>query len=99
MTSVTLPTEPGAYVGDIYYGDPVNTTLGTHRWDGTAWHGLLLPQEERNRIVLGALISWIAQSSVGVLSLYEAGQLLRVLEGMSTPEDIGLAHKVKGEQT
>lgn len=37
------PTEPGGFVGDIYYGDPERTTLGTHRWNGTEW--VALPSE------------------------------------------------------
>jgi len=52
-------------------------------------------QEERNKIALGALISWIAQSAVGVLSHSEARQLLEILEGIKEPEDIGLGHKRK----
>lgn len=31
------PTEPGGFVGDIFFGDPEHTTLGTHRWDGAKW--------------------------------------------------------------
>jgi hypothetical protein len=56
-------------------------------------------QEERNRIVLGALISWVAQSSAGALSYSEARQLLEVLEGTKEPEEIGLGHKRKGDAT
>lgn len=52
-----------------------------------------MTQEERNRIVLGGLIAWIAQSAVGVLSHNEARQLLEVLDGAKEPEEIGLGHK------
>jgi len=38
-------------------------------------------QDQRNKIVLGTLITWIAQSSVGVLSPREAAELLKMLEG------------------
>lgn len=31
------PHEPGSYVGDVFYGDPIDTTRGTHSWDGSAW--------------------------------------------------------------
>lgn len=34
------PTEPGAFIGDIFFGDRKNTTRGTHRWDGSAWSEL-----------------------------------------------------------
>jgi len=53
----------------------------------------MMTQEERNKIVLGCLITWIAQSAVGVLSPSEAGQLLQVLDGTKEPEYIGLGHK------
>ncbi len=56
-------------------------------------------QEERNRIVLGATIAWIAQSAVGVLSHNEARQLLEVLDGIKEPEEIGLGHKRKSGET
>lgn len=31
------PREMGQYVGDIFFGDPTNSTRGTHRWTGTEW--------------------------------------------------------------
>ena len=31
------PSEMGGFVGDIFYGDPRNSTRGTHRWDGSEW--------------------------------------------------------------
>ena len=31
------PSEMGGFVGDIFYGDPRNSTRGTHRWDGDRW--------------------------------------------------------------
>ena len=49
-------------------------------------------QDERNKVVLGALIVTLFQS--GSVSVKEANQLLSVLEGLTTPEDIGLGHKV-----
>lgn len=45
------PTEPGGFEGDIYYGDPIKTTMGTHRWQGGEWHEL--PSE--TEAVLGLL--------------------------------------------
>lgn len=42
-----------------------------------------ITQERRNYIVLGTLITWIAQSSVGVLSIDEARNLLETLEGVN----------------
>lgn len=35
-----VPTEPGSFVGDIYFGDPVHSTRGTHRWTGERWERL-----------------------------------------------------------
>lgn len=37
-------SEPGGYVGDIYFGNPDNPTQGTHRWDGSQW--VKLPSEQ-----------------------------------------------------
>lgn len=42
-TEVERPDMPGGFIGDIWFGDPVKTTLGTHRWNGTAW--LELPSD------------------------------------------------------
>lgn len=49
-----------------------------------------ITQEERSKLVLGALIAWIAQSSAGVLSVHEAAQLINLLEGNTHPDSIGL---------
>jgi len=38
-------------------------------------------QEKRNKYVLGTLISWIYQSSIGLLSKGEVTMLLESLEG------------------
>ena len=37
------PSEPGSFLGDIFFGDPLKTTRGTHRWDGAQW--VELPDE------------------------------------------------------
>ena len=34
------PVDRGEFVGDIFYGDPSNSTRGTHRWTGAAWEAL-----------------------------------------------------------
>jgi hypothetical protein len=34
------PSEPGGFVGDIFFGDPRNSTRGTHRWSGDRWEAL-----------------------------------------------------------
>lgn len=39
-----IPSEPGGYVGDIFFGNPDNPTQGTHRWDGSQW--VKLPGEQ-----------------------------------------------------
>lgn len=39
-----IPSEPGGYVGDIFFGNPDNSTQGTHRWDGSQW--VELPSEQ-----------------------------------------------------
>mgnify|MGYP000891970217 len=40
ITELEQPYEPGAFAGDIWYGHPEKRTLGTHRWDGSAWQEL-----------------------------------------------------------
>ena len=34
------PSESGSFLGDIFFGDPLKTTRGTHRWDGCQWQAL-----------------------------------------------------------
>lgn len=38
------PFDRGDYVGDIFFGDPENSTRGTHRWNGSQW--VELPSEQ-----------------------------------------------------
>lgn len=40
ITELEQPCEPGSFAGDIWYGHPEKRTLGTHRWDGSAWQEL-----------------------------------------------------------
>ena len=40
---ISEPHDPGDFVGDIYFGHPVKTTMGTHRWTGSEW--VKLPSE------------------------------------------------------
>lgn len=40
---ISEPHDPGDFVGDIFYGHPIKTTMGTHRWTGTEW--VALPSE------------------------------------------------------
>ena len=44
------PSEPGEFVGDIFFGDPDNSTRGTHRWDGSQW--VELPDERASMVEL-----------------------------------------------
>ena len=38
--SISAPNEPGAFNGDLWFGDPTNRTLPTHEWDGECWREL-----------------------------------------------------------
>lgn len=58
------PTEPGSFVGDIWFGRQDNRTYGTHRWDGAAWQAL--PTETE------ALIGLLAKERVKIARLTEA---------------------------
>ncbi len=44
------PSECGGFVGDIFFGDPLNSTRGTHRWDGAQW--VELPDERVSLMIL-----------------------------------------------
>lgn len=61
MTLVEQPNEPGAFVGDIWYGHPEKCTLGTHRWDGSAWQEL--PDE------IESCLSLLSSSRARILAL------------------------------
>nr|WP_047573268.1 hypothetical protein [Methylobacterium sp. ZNC0032] len=38
---INQPDGPGAYEGDVFFGDPVNTTRATHRWTiGAGWQSM-----------------------------------------------------------
>lgn len=43
LVGAAEPFEPGGFNGDIFYGDPVKTTMGTHRWENGQW--VKLPTE------------------------------------------------------
>ena len=53
------PTEPGGFVGDIYYGDPERPTFGTHRWNGSEWMALA-SEAEALTMLLGSARARIA---------------------------------------
>ena len=38
--AISTPCEPGGFVGDIYFGHPLKSTMGTHRWSGSEWVAL-----------------------------------------------------------
>jgi chromosome segregation ATPase len=42
-SAVSIPTEPGGFVGDVWFGHPTKRTLGTHKWSGSEW--VELPSE------------------------------------------------------
>jgi hypothetical protein len=41
--SVLGPNEPGAFVGDQWFGDQANRTRVTHEWGGRRWIEQVLP--------------------------------------------------------
>jgi hypothetical protein len=42
-SAVSIPTGPGGFVGDVWFGHPTKRTLGTHKWSGSEW--VELPSE------------------------------------------------------
>jgi len=51
---ISEPHDPGAFVGDIFYGHPIKTTMGTHRWTGTDWVALPSEAEALAGLLAGA---------------------------------------------
>ena len=51
---ISEPHDPGDFVGDIFYGHPVKTTMGTHRWTGTEWVALPSEAEALAGLLAGA---------------------------------------------
>jgi hypothetical protein len=37
---IEAPTEPGSFIGDIWFGHSIKRTMGTHRWTGSEWTAL-----------------------------------------------------------
>jgi len=66
VATESKPTEMGGFVGDIFYGDPVHTTRGTHRWTGTEWRRL--PSE------VETLTELLAEARARVAALQQAGE-------------------------
>lgn len=71
--TVSEPTEPGAFKGDIWFGHPVKRNMGTHRWNGESWEVLqdetdgllvLLAKAREEIALLKAAASTPAQSGL-----------------------------------
>jgi hypothetical protein len=80
---ITEPGEPGGFVGDVYFGHSVKTTMGTHRWDGSEWK--VLPSDLE--VTLALLAS--ARADVARLTA-EVERLWGVLERVMYLLDEGL---------
>ena len=52
--AIDEPSMPGGFVGDIWFGHPEKSTLGTHRWTGAEWE--VLPSEAEVLLVLLAKV-------------------------------------------
>jgi hypothetical protein len=44
---INEPTESGGYNGDLFYGDPENTTKATHRWCGIGSSAQWVPLDDK----------------------------------------------------
>ncbi len=95
---VTEPHDPGDFVGDIYYGHPEYTTLGTHRWTGSEW--VKLPTEtEALMELLASARTALAASEERVKVLTEA--LRRIADYLPLfdyvgSDDFGSRHDLPG---
>ena len=73
--AISTPFEPGGFVGDIYFGHPLKSTMGTHRWSGSEW--VALPS------VVEALAALLAAAKAERDRLREACSGLRsIVEGI-----------------
>ena len=88
--NVTEPAEPGAFVGDVFFGHPIKTTMGTHKWDGAAW--VALPSETEALLELLAEARRRAETAEAALRSQRAEvlrvipdriEILRILRGAS----------------
>lgn len=82
------PTEPGSFVGDIWFGHPLKRTLGTHRWTGSEWEEL--PSEQ------DALLDLLTTERERMASLRAENERLRAglgrIAGMTVEGEWSLAH-------
>ncbi len=66
------PVELGGFIGDIFFGDRDHTTLGTHRWTGSAWEQLPSDAEALTDLLAEArakLDTWKARAQAAEQSL------------------------------
>ncbi len=83
---ISEPHDPGDFVGDIFYGHPIKTTMGTHRWTGT--ERVALPSEAE------ALAGLLAEARKEAAALRErVAKLVEAAEGLSAILD---KHETKG---
>lgn len=79
------PTEPGSFVGDIWFGDQIKRTRGTHRWDGAAWQSL--PTETEVLIELlakeRAKIARLTEALKGAVEIVHKSYVLATMEAVN----------------
>lgn len=87
---IAEPHDPGDFAGDIYYGHPEYTTLGTHRWTGSEW--VRLPSNtEALMALLASARTALAAEREKVARLVEAGPPFffdRYINGVRMAEDV-----------
>lgn len=82
---ISEPHDPGDFVGDIYYGHPFKTTMGTHRWTGTEW--VALPSEAEALAGLLAEVRNEAAARIAALTAQNRELALDVLASSGQAQD------------
>jgi hypothetical protein len=86
---IMQPDASGSFVGDIWFGDPVRRTRGTHRWDGAKWTEL--PSEEE--VLMGLLAEARQRAETAEATLARQAAEIAELEGLLSE----LVAMVRGE--
>lgn len=90
------PIEPGAFEGDIFFGDRVRTARGTHRWTSGAWEPL--PSDEEVLMdLLGKARLRANKAEAEVSALREEVERLRVAQ--SQPSGLEPSARSSGQQS
>lgn len=88
---LAVPSEPGGFVGDIFFGDPQHSCRGTHKWTGKTWEKL--PDETE------VLIDLLATARASEARLHTmCDELAEAVEKLTEIIDIGVSVNISDEE-